>query len=64
MKGEIKMTNTERTENLINGVISSNVTLQSADQIQYGILMNIATSLADIADNLTAIKEKLTEKSK
>ena len=60
------MTNAERTEKLINGIydglkdpkIASGVAQQNIDQIQDAVLMDIAASLANIADNLTAINDK------
>lgn len=60
------MTNAERTKKLIDGIydglkdqtIASNVAQQNIDQIQDAVLMDIAASLANIADNLTAINDK------
>lgn len=67
------MTNVERTKGAIDTAVtsfehivtSSNVTLQqTVDQLQDSLLMDIAFSLANIADSLATIKDKLTEESK
>lgn len=60
------MTNAERTKQVIDQLYKflEDGTVISVDQLRDTILMNNAITLADIADSLAAIKEKLMEESK
>lgn len=60
------MTNVERTKDTICQVSKclEEGSMIAVDEVQGAILMDVALSLAVIADSLTVIKEKLTEESK